>query len=209
MTATAPAPALAEKFATREEWLVAAVRALDAFFVEVGETLPVVRVSVGWPGGRGRKDSVIGQCWPGAASTDGVGQVFVSPVLDDASRVLDVLAHELVHAVNHANGENGHGKAFGKIARAIGLEGKMTATVASEALKARLDALTGDLGAYPHAALSTAANGEDAPKKQGTRMLKVECAGGSGYVVRMTRKWIEEVGTPSCPCHSEAMEVAI
>lgn len=189
-------------YSTREAWLVAAVEELGAIFAEVGETLPAVRVSVGWPGGNGRKNAVIGQCWSTAASADKVAQLFVSPVLDDAVRVLDVLAHELVHAIDDC--QSGHKGRFAKIAKAIGLEGKMTATVAGDDLKVRLGAILDTLGAYPHAALA-AAQGADGPKKQTTRQLKVECAEGSGYKVRMTRQWLDEVGAPICPCHSEPM----
>jgi hypothetical protein len=198
------------RFATREEWLVEGVRALAPIFEEAGEALPAVKVSVGWPGGRGRKNSVIGQCWSPTVAADEVSHVFISPVLADPARVLDVLAHELVHAINFAGDDAGcgHKGAFSRIAKAIGLEGKMTATVAGEGLKARLDEIVADLGDYPHGALVAAGEGADGPKKQGTRMLKVECAEGSGYVVRMTRKWIDEFGTPSCPCHSAPMQEA-
>jgi len=191
---------------TREEWLVAAVAALSPLYAELGEELPAVRVSVGWPGGSGRKNSVIGQCWATKQSADNVAQVFISPVLDDAARVLDVLAHELVHAIDDC--QSGHKGRFAKIAKGLGLTGKMTATVAGDELKARLDEIAAELGAYPHAKLS-AGGGADSPKKQGTRMLKVECAEGSGYVVRMTRKWIDEFGAPTCPCHSERMVEAV
>ena len=190
------------KFQTREEWLVAAVAALTPLFEELGETVPAVRVSVGWPGGNGRKNSVIGQCWATGASADKVAQLFISPVLDDAVRVLDVLTHELVHAVDDC--QSGHKGRFAKIAKALGLEGKMTATVAGEDLKAKLEGIVGELGEYPHAALANA-QGADGPKKQTTRMMKVECAEGSGYKARMTRQWLEEFGAPICPCHEERM----
>jgi hypothetical protein len=187
---------------TREEWLVAAVDRLAVLFAEVGETIPQVRVSVGWPGGRGRKNAVIGQCWSSKAAADGVSQLFISPVLDDAVRVLDVLAHELVHAVDDC--ESGHKGRFAKIAKAIGLTGKMTATVAGDELKARLEALVAEIGPYPHARLGSA-DGADGPKKQGTRMLKVECAEGSGYIARLTRTWLDSYGAPLCPCHQIVM----
>ncbi len=46
--------ATAEKFSTREEWLVAAIEALGkTVFADADVELPPVRVSVGWPGGRG------------------------------------------------------------------------------------------------------------------------------------------------------------
>jgi hypothetical protein len=201
---TAPA---APTFATREEWLLAATAELSVIFESVGETLPSIRVSVGWPGGRGKKGNVIGQCWAASAAADNVSQVFISPTLADAERVLDVLAHELVHAVDDC--QSGHKGRFAKIAKAIGLTGKMTETVAGDDLKAELCAIVQRIGAYPHAALAGDADGADGPKKQGTRMLKVECDEDSGYVVRMTRKWLDEYGAPKCPCHDVVMVEAV
>lgn len=43
--------------------------------------------------------------------------------------------------------------------------------------------------------------------KQGTQMLKVECA-SSGYTLRTTAKWLDAFGAPICPCHGEAMDRA-
>ncbi|MCZ9884611.1 SprT-like domain-containing protein [Arthrobacter sp. B2a2-09] len=191
------------KFQTREEWLVASVEALTPLFEELGETVPAVRVSVGWPGGNGRKNSVIGQCWSTKVAADSVSQLFISPVLDDAVRVLDVLAHELIHAIDDC--ASGHKGRFAKIAKALGLTGKMTATVAGDDLKAKLEEIAAELGEYPHAAISSGAQGADGPKKQTTRMMKVECADGSGYKARMTRQWLADFGAPICPCHEERM----
>lgn len=190
-------------YSTREEWLVAAVAALSPFFQEIGEELPEVRVSVGWPGGNGRKNSVIGQCWSTKVAADSVSQLFISPVLDDTVRVLDVLAHELIHAIDDC--QSGHKGRFAKIAKALGLTGKMTATVAGDELKATLEVIAATLGDYPHAALVNPGAGAEGPKKQSTRMMKVECAEGSGYKARMTRQWLEEFGAPICPCHEERM----
>jgi hypothetical protein len=192
-------------YTTREEWLTVAVDALSEVFKAIDVKLPAVRVSVGWPGGRGNKNAVIGQCWASAAAADKVAQLFVSPRLDDAVQVLAVLTHELVHAVDDC--KSGHKGAFTKIAKGVGLTGKMTATVASEELASKLGLIASALGDYPHAAL-TDIGGAEGPKKQGTRMLKVECAEGSGYTVRMTRTWIDSVGCPVCPCHGVTMEEA-
>ena len=179
-----------------------AVRALRPIFKSNGIELPEeVRVSVGWPGGRGKKDGVIGQCWSSKASEDGVHQIFISPVLKDSDRVLATLVHELVHAVDDCNG---HRAAFGRMARAMGLEGPLTATVAGDELKATLDKIIGKLGDYPHAALRGAV--ATSQPKQTTRMLKVECP-DDGYTVRTTRKWLDAMGTPVCPCGLQ-MEVA-
>jgi len=42
----------------------------------------------------------------------------------------------------------------------------------------------------------------DKPKKQRARLLKAECDGeGCGYTVRITAKWVDEIGAPHCPKH--------
>lgn len=185
----------------REDWLQRAVYHLSELLTEVPEveSVPEVRVSVGWPGGRGRKSTTIGQCWATKTASDGVPQVFVSPVLSDGLRVLDVLLHELVHAWDDC--KSGHRGPFRRVARAVGLEGRMTATTASESLVGRLEGILELLGDYPHAALVPSAK----PTTQTTRMLKAECVNGSGYLVRLTRKWLDEYGAPICPCHEERM----
>lgn len=190
---------------TREAYLLRAADWMRAnLFAPVGVTVPPVRVSTGFTGSRSG-NRAIGSCWNGKASADGLAQVFISPVLSETARVLDVLAHELVHA---AHPDAGHGKVFKKTALAIGLEGKMRATVAGEALAKRLNALacpeTGVLGPYPHAQLDP---GQSGVKKQTTRMLKLECP-DCGFVCRASNKAITEVGIPFCACEGNQMKLA-
>jgi hypothetical protein len=183
------------KNTNREEWLGRLVEALRPMFADQGAKLPKkIRVSCGWPGG-GSSRKRIGEAWSAECSADDTHETFISPSLDDAVRVADVLVHELVH---HAVGtKEGHKRPFARLAKALGLEGKMTATVAGKELKAKLEAITYKLGHYPHAALSLSSN----TKKQSTRMLKVECNRKEcGCVLRMTKKWLEDVGAPRCGC---------
>jgi hypothetical protein len=91
--------------------------------------------------------------------------------------------------------EHKHRKPFPACAKALGLEGKMTATVAGEDLKSTLQIFTDEIGPYPHARLVHSSN----PKKQTTRMLKVICS-ECGCVCRMTAKWLEQPGPPICAC---------
>ncbi|AUG84842.1 SprT-like protease [Microbacterium phage Dismas] len=187
---------------TRESWLTEAVTELRALFEREGYEVPEVHVSVGWP--HGGRASTIGQCFAGSASEDGVGHVFISPVLKDPVRVLDVLLHELVHAVNHANDETGHGKPFKTIAVKLGLTGKMTATVAGEALKAELTEVAARLGDFPHAALTPQAKG----KSRSGKSIKLQCASGEDYVVSISKARLEAYGAPKCPCCDDTMEEA-
>ena len=75
------------------------------------------------------------------------------------------------------------------MALAIGLEGKMTATTAGDALKALLQAIVKRLGDYPHEELDISNR-----KKQTTRMMKVECSDiCCGFSFRASRKQIAEI----------------
>ena len=180
----------------REHWLSRAVEELRPMFSEAQLLLiDKIHVSVGFPsrGATSAKNRTLGQCWSGMQSADEAPQIFISPVLADSSRVLDVLIHEMIHV--SVGTKAGHGAPFKRAMGPLGLEGKPTATVASPWLKEKLDRMVRDaLGIYPHPELTVL--GKD--KKQGTRLLKAECP-SCGYTVRVTAKWIE-VGMPTCPC---------
>jgi hypothetical protein len=141
-----------------------------------------------------KKKRTIGQCWAPEAATDGVPQIFVSPFLDSPIEILATLVHEVVHAV--VGNDKKHGKVFGKCARAVGLEGKLTATVAGSDLIGNIEDWLKALGEFPHAKLDLL---KGPTKKQTTRMVKCECA-ECGYVCRTTKKWLE-IGPPHCPVH--------
>jgi len=109
----------------------------------------------------------------------------------DSNRVADVLLHEMIHscAVHH-----GHRRAFKHIAQGVGLTGKMTQTVASEKLEARIKTEIVDvLGKYPHKKVHLTPRGQ---RGKGSRLIKCEC--NCGCIIRLTRKWIEQANDPSC-----------
>lgn len=135
-------------YPTRESWLNAALALVSARIEGCAgvKVPPSVRVSVGFPGGRGKTNKAIGQCWPAEMSSDGSSQMFISPVLDDPSRVMDVLMHEAIHAA--VGCKAGHKGPFKRAAVACGLTGMMTATVAGDALKPTLKAWVEQLGPY-------------------------------------------------------------
>lgn len=186
---------------TREAWLQQAIKILkEGVFKR--HRVPKVKVSVGFPqGGRGGKR--IGEHWVPEASDDKVGSIFISPILDDAVRVLDVLVHELVHA--SVGNKAGHGPKFKKVALAVGLAGQMRSTEAGPELKVKLQDVLKDLGAYPHAKLNLT---KGPTKKQSTRMVKMECM-ECGYIVRGALTKILLNGPVICPCNREPMQVHI
>lgn len=190
-------------FTTREQWLKAA-EAIMAHWVRVeGYDYPSnTRVACGWPKkGKGRGDP-IGQCWSFQSSTDGSIEMFISPSIGDASRACDILLHEMVHAT--VGNENGHNKLFGKLARALGMEGKLTATIAGADLKELIETnVLAVLGAYPHAELRAMTT----TKKAKTYLIKMKCP-ECEYPAYTTQKWIDSDGTPLCPsCDGMSLEI--
>lgn len=188
----------------REEWLSNAVEALrgDLFRLRLPMlTVPPVHVSVGWPsrGGTSTKKRTIGQCWRAETSADGVPHIFISPMLGDGVKVLDVLVHEMIHAIHPDAGHKGE---FVSTAKEVGLTRPWTATTAGDDLIPVLTKILETLGEYPHSALTPTTPTQ---KPQTTRMLKVVAEDCCGYVVRTTRKWLEE-GTPKCPHGEDMME---
>lgn len=159
------------------------------------------RVSCGFPiGYRGSRTGkvVIGQAFDPSISADGTAEVFINPILDNPSEVISVLAHELVHVF--AGNACGHKGEFARIARAIGLVGKLTATVSGAELQSKIDSIVTALGAYPHAKIDP-----NARKKQGTRLLKMQCT-ECLWTARISMSQWNRVRTDApCPCCTAPM----
>jgi hypothetical protein len=185
--------ALLKIYATREEWLTAAVEEFRAVFAAQASPIPLkVRVTCGFPS-TARRSGAIGECWADTASADKSMEVMISPVLSDPYRVVDVLVHELCHTTA---GSMNHGVAFQKVADAMHLipaAGKAgyKATTGGDAFKQAFGAIIDGLGEYPHAELSMSTR-----KVQATRMLKAVCP-ACGYTIRLTAKWAAR-GLPIC-----------
>jgi hypothetical protein len=189
---------------SRESWLRSATVALRPYFESCGFVIPEnIRFAIAFPS-TGRKGARIGECWHSSTSDDGNFEIIVRADIADPVEVLGVLVHELIHAVLPADA--GHGKLYKDAAIKIGLEGKMRHAMPSQLLRPRLIELAEMLGGLPHAKLNIDRGRDnrpaDRPKKQRTRLLKAECDGEScGYTVRITAKWVDDLGPPHCPKH--------
>ena len=188
---------------TREEWLTRLALKLRPTFEQCGvQHIPRFRVSCGLPSGRAfsKGNRIVGECFSSVCSADHTNEIFVSPTVSDSLEVGGILIHEMIHAI--VGTQEGHKGRFLRLARAVGLKGKPTATIPGESLVRRLNALIGELGSYPHAPLSLLQI-----KKDGTRLIKV-ARPACGYTVRATRKWLE-IGSPICPTDKIDMEADI
>jgi hypothetical protein len=189
-------PCIAPVTTTREAWLQAAVLNLTPLFAAKGHRVPPVQVSMGFTS-TGLRSHHIGECWSTAMAEDGVSHIFIVPSLGDPVEILDVLVHELVHAVD--NCVHLHGRVFKKIARSVGLEGAMRSAHAGKSLREKLTTLAAALGPFPHGAIRRRTRRQINPKRPRARCP--EC----GYEVPMLRRFLE-FGPPLCPQHKTVME---
>jgi hypothetical protein len=201
----------------REAWLHGLISAMRPIFAEHGVEIPAnIRVSCGFPSQRslnGVRNQRIGECWADTDSKDGSFEIFISPTLADAMRVAGATAHELIHATVGLTA--GHKGPFKRLALAIGLAGKMSETQEGEAFKRALEPILEGLGPYPHAELDARKRARlnggppltSGPKTQGTRLLKAMCP-LCNYTVRVTKKWVDDMGPPLCPAVPPKFPVA-
>ena len=180
------------KIKTREEWLNVVLHKHVAKLLKdkAGVALPKdCKVSVGFPGG-GSARKRIGEAWPRQRSSLKVNEIFLNPSMKDVDRLLDVLVHEACHASDDcASGHRGH---FMRVAKAVGLEGKMTATVAGPELAGWIVGVRAAMPAFNYGSLDLSGR-----KKQTVRMQKhehVEC----GAIWRAAAKWGDSICCPFC-----------
>lgn len=183
------------KFKTREEWLAFVTQESRPAFKTAGYPISKeVRFAIGFTSSGARGKS-IGECWDSRASGDKHSEIFIKPTESKPERVAGILWHELVHAV--VGVKHGHKAPFKKACNALGFEGKMTAALPSdETMRTVIKPILLRAGKLPHSSLNTMVTNK---KKQPTRLLKAVCLHQEcGYVVRVTAKWVNEVGAPHC-----------
>lgn len=136
-------------YAAREKWLEASVPILlnERVMPHTMRKKPKVRIEVVDNLGRCGflwRHTVLGLCKP---KRRGVNIIMLTGKVSDGARLLDVVLHELIHAVD--NGASGHGGHFKRVAKKAGLLGPMKRTTASPELQAYLSALAQRLGRVP------------------------------------------------------------
>ena len=148
------------------------------------------------------KTKVLGSCWATAASEAGINEIFISAKENDSLMILATLTHEIIHHLDDC--ASGHKRFFAKVARKIGLIGKLTATQAGETLQLELYTIIDELGEIPHAALNSDNNGI---KKQKSRSIKIECRACTfGFTASRTQ--LERLpANAQCPCCNHTGEL--
>lgn len=183
----------------RELWLIRAKTLLEEqYFSKPSKRLPVkLSISCGIPKGSAK---AIGQCWDPRVAADGTTHVFVCPSLDRPIEVLGVLLHELIHAC--VGLKEGHGGQFARMARDVGLRGKLTATIVEDGteLHKSLQKILDALGPYPHKALNKHGTGKKKPVRKRLRLVSTT---DDTYSVSLLADLVDEHGPPTDPWGNE------
>lgn len=177
----------------REKWLNDLTTAMAKWFDDLGFPLPDRQVRTAFPSS-GKRTRKISESWQQDGQQSFV--VVVRPDADDEANVAAAIAFQLCQI--GAGPRDEHGLLFKHLAVSIGLSGHRKEGVPGALFKELAGPILKKLGPLPKSTISLSEGSTQAP--QGTRLRKVVCL-KCGYVARVSRKWLNEVGPPHCPDH--------
>src|SRR6266849_6894391 len=140
---------------TREPWLNVTHR-MAPIFQQLAAPLPArLRIAIGFTS-TGRRSKRIGECWDNQFSEDRYFEISIRPYLGESKDLMTmpvaaILGHELVHAA--VGIPAGHGKEFRRVAKGIGLAGRMAATTAGPEFERTIGPILEAAGPLPHGRL--------------------------------------------------------
>lgn len=185
---------------TREEWMSEGIRQIEkAVFNPIDLKMPEKwAVSCGWAKGASAK--FIGICVDPICSADGTTHIFVVPTEDDGFRVLQVLAHEMIHAI--VGLEEKHGGKFAELCDALGFSYPYTQALPEPGTSTfeALGIILLNLGPYPHVRMIL----KKKPKKE-SKWVRLLSASDEEYTVRISTLSIERFGMPKDPNGKEML----
>ena len=182
----------------RESWLKRVVEIVEQDILnEHQASMPEKwEISCGFAGNA----KAIGVAFSNTACKDGeTYQIFISPILgnNDKVNLMQTILHEMLHCV--ATIEVGHKGEFKRLARAIGLEGRLTHTYVSDTnpLAELLLKCYNKVGVeYPHKEIIP----EVKEKKERVKnFVNLVSEDNPEYVVKMKKSVFEAVGVPVDP----------
>ncbi len=204
------------KHETREQWLKAAIEEVRPLFAaalkdlefpgyDKKPALPSLKILA--VGVVPLNKRVNGTCWPAAASVDEkTSPIGICASLKDPVEIIKTLIHELCHAT--VGNDQKHNAVFGKLARALDLAGKLTATTVSEELKITLKPIIKRLGIYPHVAFNKIiVDKAPPPGKVRNVTFKSVTGGYEKYRAAIRRDHWNEYGAPCDPDGIEMVPV--
>tara|TARA_R110002050_G_scaffold105904_4_gene215691 strand:+ start:236 stop:913 length:678 start_codon:yes stop_codon:yes gene_type:complete len=190
-----------ENTMNRETYLNLIIDKAEPIFAENDYDLKALRakimVACGYPPNTriGAKFNTLGVHINPKASSTSKHEIFINPVVDDTYNVIDILLHELVHAVQTDlyPESKSHGKEFISICKKVGMNGskKYAQACAGIELSKLIKEWIKEIGKYPHGSINLKAD----RKKQSTRLIKLECS-CCGFIARCSNGAINNYGLP-------------
>ncbi len=175
----------------REQWLnqlaTVAIPAISRSTSLPAEELSV-KLSCGFPSQKGKRKPISAQLIPPTASEDFNAEIFVTPELAEKRKVAKAVLPLLVAVVT---GDFKQRQNYRNAIASLGLNGEELPTWAKS--------IVDDLPAYPHAEVRL-----ENIKKQTTRLIKVACL-NDGYIARVSRSTLENLGAPICPACNQSL----
>tara|TARA_R110002094_G_scaffold87440_1_gene91059 strand:+ start:109 stop:741 length:633 start_codon:yes stop_codon:yes gene_type:complete len=169
---------------------------------KISDIRSIIKVSCGFPPNTriGTKFTTLGVCINPKASESGNHEIYINPVTSESVKVIDILIHELTHAMTNTqfpNAKQSHGKEFKMVSKAIQMDGnkKFKYACANPDLIKKIKSWIKELGEYPHDKITLKGN----RKKQGVRNLKVECQ-SCEWSFRTSNKNILLMVSTKCLC---------
>ena len=150
-------------------------------------------------GGSTQMRKVAGEIAYAEGTGNGKHEIRIAPSQDDSVQVVGVVIHEMIHAFAIGDGHRGD---FARIARFIGLKGKMTATYVEkddqkgDRLRCVVNSILTTIGEYPHQKVRA-----PVPRGKrgiGSRMLKIVCT-DCDLVMRASGMQAEKIDRCDCP----------
>lgn len=175
----------------REQWLEKlATKAIPA--ISRGTSFPAeelsVKLSCGFPAQNGKRKPIAAQLIPPTASEEFNAEIFVTPTLAEKRKVAQAVLPLLVAVVT---GDFKQRQNYRNALATLGLNGETLPLWATD--------IVDGLPAYPHAEVRL-----ENIKKQTTRLIKVACL-ADGYIARVSRSTLENLGAPICPACRQSL----
>lgn len=146
------------------------------------------------------RSSNISESWKDEEASTYV--VYIRPDRDNAEAVAAALALQMCQIA--VDGDDEHGLLFRHVAISIGLKGRKQECQPGRLFNELVKPILKKIGPLPSPDIGLSKNSKSGG--QTSRMKKVSCQ-KCGYVARVSRKWLDDLGPPHCPKHG-AMKVS-
>lgn len=177
----------------RDAWLRQVADVIGGWLDDLGFPVPSTEIRTGFAS-KGSRGRTISESWLEGDTSTFV--IFIRPDRDDPIDVAGAIAFQLCQIATQPKDTHGH--LFRHVAISIGLKGRRAEMPPGTLFREMIKPSLKSIGPLPQAEMSLPE--KIGSKTQTSRLLKVSCP-TCGYVARVSRKWLNDMGPPHCPKH--------